>query len=234
MSGSLLAVFFRLTTDRRSRRNRVRRTQVVRPGQEEESMAKLYYRYSTMGAGKSLDLLKVAYNYDERGMRALIFNSELDTRFGQECVASRAGLHKEAIPYSRDTDLFTLYARKRGETDGPVHCLLVDEAQFLTRAQVINLVDIVNREGIPVICYGLRTDFMGELFEGSAVLFAWADTVEELKTVCWCGRKATMNARIVDGRITRQGEQVQVGANDCYIGLCREHYLSGDLERQKV
>jgi thymidine kinase len=186
-----------------------------------------------MGAGKTLDLLKVAYNYDERGMCALIFNSELDTRFGEERVASRAGLHKEAVSYGTDTDLCELFTRKRRDLGLPVHCLLVDEAQFLTRAQVMNLVEIVNGEKIPVICYGLRTDFMGELFGGSAALFAWADTVEELKTVCWCGRKATMNARIVNGEIARQGEQVQVGANECYIGLCREHYLSGELDRHR-
>jgi thymidine kinase len=194
-------------------------------------MAKLYYRYSTMGAGKSLDLLKVAYNYDERGMRALIFNSEFDTRFGRERVASRAGIHKEAIPFSGDTDFDALFVRKRGELGQPVHCLLVDEAQFLSRAQVLQLVQIANRENIPVICYGLRTDFMGELFEGSAALFAWADSVEELKTVCWCGRKATMNARLADGKMVRQGEQVQIGANESYIALCREHYLSGELDR---
>jgi len=192
-------------------------------------MAKLYYRYSTMGAGKSLDLLKVAYNYDERGMRTLIFNSELDTRFGQERVASRAGIHKEAIPYGADTDLGALFAEKSGGL--PVHCILVDEAQFLRSAQVMQLVHIVNREGIPVICYGLRTDFMGALFEGSAALFAWADSIEELKTVCWCGRKATMNARIADGHVVREGAQVQVGANESYIALCREHYLSGEPDR---
>ncbi|HPN83169.1 MAG TPA: thymidine kinase, partial [Spirochaetota bacterium] len=112
-----------------------------------------------------------------------------------------------------------------------VHCLLVDEAQFLTKTQVEDIVHIVNDEKIPVICYGLRTDFMGQLFEGSTWLLAWADAIEELKTVCWCGRKATMNARIVDGRIVRQGEQVQIGGNESYIALCREHYLSGELER---
>jgi thymidine kinase len=199
----------------------------VYPG---DGMAKLYYRYSTMGAGKSLDLLKVAYNYDERGMRTLIFNSELDTRFGQERVASRAGIYKEAIPYGRDTDFETLYHERLRELGLPVHCLLVDEAQFLSGAQVMQLVRIVNREGIPIICYGLRTDFLGGLFEGSATLFAWADTIEELKTVCWCGRKATMNARVLDGRIVHEGAQVQVGANESYIALCREHYLSGELD----
>ncbi|HOG64359.1 MAG TPA: thymidine kinase [Spirochaetota bacterium] len=194
-------------------------------------MAKLYFRYSAMGAGKSLDLLKVAYNYDERGMKALIFNSELDTRFGRECVASRAGIHKNAIPYGVSSDFRKLYRETREALGAAVHCLLVDEAQFLTKTQVEDIVHIVNDEKIPVICYGLRTDFMGQLFEGSTWLLAWADAIEELKTVCWCGRKATMNARIVDGRIVRQGEQVQIGGNESYIALCREHYLSGELER---
>lgn len=194
-------------------------------------MAKLYFRYSAMGAGKSLDLLKVAYNYEERGMKALIFNSELDTRFGRECVASRAGIHKTAIPYGRGCDFLALYRQARAESGQTVHCLLVDEAQFLTKKQVEDIIHIVNDDRIPVICYGLRTDFMGQLFEGSTWLLAWADSIEELKTVCWCGRKATMNARIVDGRIVRQGEQVQIGGNESYLALCREHYLSGELER---
>ncbi len=195
-------------------------------------MAKLYFRYSAMGAGKSLDLLKVAYNYEERGMKALIFNSELDTRFGRECVASRAGIHKNAIPYGMTSDFLALYRQTRAGTGGDIHCLLVDEAQFLTKKQVEDIVHIVNDERIPVICYGLRTDFMGQLFEGSTWLLAWADSIEELKTVCWCGRKATMNARVVDGRIVRQGEQVQIGGNESYLALCREHYLSGELERE--
>lgn len=193
-------------------------------------MAKLYFRYSAMGAGKSLDLLKVAYNYEERGMTALIFNSEMDTRFGRECVASRAGIHKDAIAYARDTDFKGLYEKQIAAIGRKVDCLLVDEAQFLTKAQVMAIVAIVNDERIPVICYGLRTDFMGDLFEGSMWLLAWSDAIEELKTVCWCGRKATMNARVIDGRIVRQGEQVQIGGNESYVALCREHYLSGKLD----
>lgn len=191
-------------------------------------MAKLYFRYSAMGAGKSLDLLKVAYNYDERGMRTLLFNSELDTRFGKEYIASRTGIRKEALAFGDGLDFEAAVAADT-EQHGSCHCILVDEAQFLTKTQVDQLARITVERRIPVICYGLRTDFLGELFEGSRWLLAWADTIEELKTICWCGRKATMNARLVDGKVVHQGEQIQIGGNESYIALCRDHFLAGEV-----
>lgn len=189
-------------------------------------MAKLYFRYSAMGAGKSLDLLKVAYNYEERGMRTVLYNSELDTRFGKDFVASRTGIRMEAVPFGAAFD-FEAAVQQETAANGPCHCVLVDEAQFLSREQVAGLARLTVEQRIPVICYGLRTDFRGELFEGSKWLLAWADSIEELKTICWCGRKATMNARLVDGRVVHDGEQIQIGGNESYIALCRRHFLQG-------
>ncbi len=188
-------------------------------------MSKLYFRYSAMGAGKSLDLLKVAYNYEERGMSIVIYNSKLDTRFANGCVASRAGLQKDAALFDKDSDFLAMV------TDLPSkpHCVLVDESQFLTKEQVSQLCKLAHRNSVPVICYGLRTDFMGNLFEGSTWLLAWSDTIEELKTICWCGKKATQNARTLDGEIVRTGDQIQIGGNESYIALCWEHYLDGNI-----
>ena len=189
-------------------------------------MAKLYFRYSAMGAGKSLDLIKVAYNYQERGMKVVLFNSSLDDRFGRDSVVSRTGIKMESWSFDRNTDFIKAAAEHLGEE---VACMLVDEAQFLNREQVGQLLEIVDSYRIPVICYGLRTDFMGELFEGSQWLLAWADMIEELKTICWCGKKATMNARIVDGRVVRHGEQIQIGGNESYIALCGRHFREGKI-----
>lgn len=189
-------------------------------------MAKLYFRYSAMGAGKSLDLIKVAYNYQERGMRVVLFNSSLDDRFGKDSVVSRTGIKMESHSFNGKTDFA---AEARECLDEKVACMLVDEAQFLTREQVRSLLMIVDEYRIPVICYGLRTDFMGELFEGSKWLLAWADMIEELKTICWCGKKATMNARIVDGKVVHHGEQIQIGGNESYIALCGKHFREGNV-----
>ena len=189
-------------------------------------MAKLYFRYSAMGAGKSLDLIKVAYNYEERGMKVVLFNSVLDDRFGRDSVVSRTGIRMDSRGFNADTDFFKECA---GLADGAVACILVDEAQFLSKGQVEQLLEVVDTCNIPVICYGLRTDFMGELFAGSRWLLAWADAIEELKTICWCGRKATMNARIVDGQVVRHGEQIQIGGNESYIALCGRHFREGRI-----
>ena len=184
-------------------------------------MAKLYFRYGAMGSSKTANAIMVKYNYGERGKNALLIKPNIDTRDGETTIWSRCGLQDECVLM----DSLDLDAVKRGVYD----CLIVDEAQFLTRAQVELLCDIVDDYDVPVICYGLRADFSGNFFEGSQWLLAYADTIEEIKTICWCGRKATCNARL-DGKgsITKQGEQVVLGANDKYISLCRKHWKLGD------
>lgn len=192
-------------------------------------MAKLYFRYSAMGAGKSLDLLKVAYNYEERGMRVALYNSNLDTRFGRDSIASRTGIQKQANSFNAETNFLTHFRTNFFDRDIRVSCVLLDEAQFLSKTQVTQLRDLVQQFDTPVICYGLRTDFRGDLFEGSQWLLAWADEIEELKTICWCGKKATMNARVVNGRVAKEGDQIQIGGNESYIALCQKHYLDGKV-----
>ncbi|MBF0104287.1 MAG: thymidine kinase [Deltaproteobacteria bacterium] len=190
-------------------------------------MSKLFFRYSAMGAGKSLDLIKVAYNYEERGMKVVLFNSSLDTRYATGAIASRTGIEKKAIPFTNTTDFLELYKTDFHEKYISISCILVDEAQFLNKLQVEQLRKIVNLYQVPVICYGLRTDFKANLFEGSMWLLAWADNIEELKTICWCGRKATMNARLINGEVVKEGEQIQIGGNESYVALCQRHFSEG-------
>ncbi|MFM8573980.1 MAG: thymidine kinase [Pirellula sp.] len=193
-------------------------------------MAKLYFYYSTMNAGKSTILLQSSYNYRERGMRTLVFGPEIDDRFGKGRVSSRIGLSADAIAFKATDNLYRI-AEKEHATSS-VHCVLVDEAQFLTKAQVRQLGDIADRLSIPVLAYGLRTDFQGNLFEGSQYLLAWADSLQEIKTICHCGRKATMVLRIdSQGRPVRDGEQIQIGGNDRYVTVCRQHFYEGLIER---
>jgi len=192
-------------------------------------MAKFFFRYSAMGAGKSLDLLKVAYNYEERGMKVLMFNSQLDTRFDKNSIASRTGISKKASSFSETTDFYAYIHENFFNQDIKINCVLVDEAQFLKKPQVKQLRDIVNELNIPVICYGLRTDFQANLFEGSQWLLAWADIIEELKTICWCGSKATMNARVVNGKVEKEGKQIMIGGNEAYIALCQKHFIRGQI-----
>ena len=182
-------------------------------------MAKLYFRYGAMGSSKTANAVMVQYNYRERGREVLMLKPKLENRDGADIVRSRCGLEAQC-QFVEDLDSIPL--------DG-ISCVIVDEAHFLTAAQVRRLVDIVDERDIPVICYGLRTDFRGELFEGSRELLCWADTIEEIKTICWCGRKATFNARVHDGRIVREGEQILLGGNSTYISLCRKHWKSGEL-----
>lgn len=184
-------------------------------------MAKLYFRYGAMGSSKTANAIMVKYNYWERGKNALLLKPSIDVRDGKNRIWSRSGL-EDVCTVMDDLDLEKV---KNGEYD----CLIVDEAQFLSKAQVELLVRIVDEYDTPVICYGLKTDFQGNFFEGSHWLLARADAIEEVKTICWCGRKATMNARL-DGKggITRVGEQVVLGANDKYMGLCRLHWYAGD------
>lgn len=183
-------------------------------------MAKLYFRYGAMGSSKTANAVMVQYNYQERGQKALMLKPQLDNRDGERVVGSRAGLHAPCS-FVEEMDALPL-----SEYD----CLIVDEAQFLTKAQVEALVRVVDEMGIPVICYGLRSDFQGNLFEGSQWLLAWADTIEEVKTVCWCGKKATCNARILDGKVIKDGAQVMLGGNESYVSLCRKHWTEGRLK----
>ncbi|MDO8542525.1 MAG: thymidine kinase [Opitutaceae bacterium] len=186
-------------------------------------MAKVYFYYAAMNAGKSTVLLQASYNYRERGMRPLLFTPSIDTRYGTGRIESRIGLRSGAISLAPGDNLLT---RVRGEhTDKPVACVLIDEAQFLTAEQVWQAAEIADTLDIPVLCYGLRTDFRGKLFTGSATLLAIADDLSELKTICHCGRKATMNLRVDKaGRAVREGAQIEVGGNDRYVAMCRRHF----------
>ena len=185
-------------------------------------MAKLYFYYSAMNAGKTTTLLQSNYNYQERGMTTLVLKPRLDDRYGTH-VRSRIGLEAQAVEFDDTHDLLDIVAQHLNEQ--PLHCVLVDEAQFMTRAHVEQLSDVVDRHAIPVLAYGLRTDFQGELFPGSAHLLAWADELREIKTICHCGRKATMVARLdAHGKALRRGAQVQIGGNERYVSMCRKHY----------
>jgi thymidine kinase len=180
-----------------------------------------------MNAGKSTILLQSSYNYNERGMETLLYIPQIDTRFGRNKIASRIGLEAEAIPFGDDFDLFR-HASAALAANNNIKCVLVDEAQFINKKQVQQLAQITDDLNIPVLAYGLRTDFMGEPFEGSKYLLALADQLIEVKTICHCGKKATMNLRITgDGKAVREGEQVEIGGNDRYIAVCRRHYREG-------
>ncbi len=187
-------------------------------------MAKLYFYYSAMNAGKTTTLLQSAHNYRERGMRVAILTPALDHRAGSGTVASRIGLSAQAVGFGPDDDL---EARVRADiaTHGPLNCVLVDEAQFLSRSQVWQLSEVVDALRIPVLCYGLRTDFRGELFEGSRYLLAWADELTEIKTICHTGKKATMTVRVDEaGRAVQDGPQVEIGGNERYVSVSRAEF----------
>lgn len=187
-------------------------------------MAKLYFYYASMNAGKSTTLLQADFNYRERGMRTLLFTAGIHDRGGQGMIDSRLGIKQAAIPFDEATDL-----RLTAEAEhfkSPLACILVDESQFLSQGQVRQLAHLADEVGIPVLCYGLRTDFQGALFPGSAELLALADALIEIKSVCECGRKATMNLRVDDsGSVVREGAQREVGGNERYIALCRRHFM---------
>lgn len=183
-------------------------------------MAKLYFYYSAMNAGKSTTLLQASYNYQERGMQTLLFAPRIDQRFGNTIIYSRIGLKQEAVPFDTELNFFE-YVEERKNTMPNLKCILVDEAHFLNKKQVLELSDIATSLGIPVLCYGLRSDFLGEPFEGSRYLLAWAEEMIEIKTICQCGRKGTMNMRIdSQGNPVTQGAQVQIGGNESYVSLC--------------
>jgi thymidine kinase len=186
-------------------------------------MAKVYFYYSAMNAGKSTVLLQSSYNYRERGMRTLLFTPSIDTRYGTGRIESRIGLRSGAISLGVGDNIFNRI--KSEHTGQTVACVLVDEAQFLTPEQVWQLSDAADTLNIPVLCYGLRTDFQGKLFPGSAALLGIADDLTELKTICHCGRKATMNLRVdANGRGVKEGAQVEIGGNARYVAMCRRHF----------
>ncbi len=185
-------------------------------------MAKLYFRYGAMGSSKTANLLMVDYNYAERDQKALVLKPRIDDRDGNQTVKSRMGINKECL-FVED------FVRMSDEAIKAYDCILVDEAQFVSKADVEFFTYVVDELNIPVICYGLRTDFQRNLFEGSMWLLAWADTVEEIKTICWCGRKAICNARLDEnGQIIRSGEQVVMGGTGKYVALCRKHHKTGE------
>ena len=187
-------------------------------------MAKLYFYHSAMNAGKTTTLLQSAYNYRERGMRALILTPRLDHRGGSGTVSSRIGLQSGGIAFDRDQDLLAVVQADIA-AHGPLHCVLVDEAQFLSKPQVWQLSEVVDALRVPVLCYGLRTDFRGELFEGSQYLLAWADEITEIKTICHSGKKATMTVRVDEhGRAVQDGPQVEIGGNERYVSVSRAEF----------
>lgn len=193
-------------------------------------MAKLYFYYASMNAGKSTNLLQADFNYRERGMATMLFTAAVDDRYAPGTISSRIGLSAPATTFSPDTDIAALVAARHGE--GRVACVLLDEAQFLTAAQVDQLAWIADTLGVPVLAYGLRTDFRGALFEGSARLLALADALIEIKSVCECGRKATMNLRVDgQGRAVTAGHQTEIGGNDRYVALCRRHFTEASTPR---
>jgi thymidine kinase len=186
-------------------------------------MAKLYFYYSSMNAGKSTNLLQSSYNYKERGMNTLVLAPQLDDRYGAGRVTSRIGIESEATTFGTDANLLKVVEEARA--DQPLHCVLIDEAQFLTRDQVFQLSEVTDELNIPVLAYGLRTDFQGEPFEGSKYLLSWADNLKELKAICHCGTKATMVLRMdEDGNAVTEGSQVEIGGNDRYVSMCRRHF----------
>lgn len=190
---------------------------------EAVALAKLYYRYGAMGSSKTANAIMVRHNYLERGQRVLMLKPRVDSRDGASIIASRSGL---SCACEFIEDLANFRARD-------YDCVIVDEAQFLSKAQVEALVRIVDEDNVPVIAYGLRCDFQGKFFEGSEWLMAWADTIEEVKTICWCGKKALCNARVLNGQVVKTGDQIVLGGSESYVSLCRKHWTSGTLGETK-
>jgi thymidine kinase len=189
-------------------------------------MAKLYFYYSSMNAGKSTALLQSSYNYKERGMNTLVMAPLLDDRYGGGKVTSRIGIETNATTFRPDENLYSIVEEQHSTS--PLHCILIDEAQFLTRDQVFQLSDVTDILNIPVLAYGLRTDFQGEPFPGSKYLLAWSDNLKELKAICHCGGKATMVLRLdANGDAVTEGSQVEIGGNDRYVSMCRKHFKEG-------
>ena len=189
-------------------------------------MAQLFFKYGAMNSGKSIEILKVAHNYEEQNKPVILMTSGLDTRAGVGQVASRIGIEKDAIPIFSETDLLDVVANIPYKP----YCVLIDEAQFLTKAHVLSLTKIVDQLKIPVMAFGLKNDFRNELFEGSKHLLLLADKIDEIKTICqYCSKKATMVLRTQDGKPTYEGEQIQIGGNETYIPVCRKHYFHPEI-----
>ena len=195
-------------------------------------MAKLYFNYSSMNAGKSTMLLQANHNYQERGMSTIIYTSSVDDRYGKKEIVSRIGLKAESNIFSSDTNIYKEVINFN--KDKKVDCVLIDEAQFLSKDQVAQLGQIVDNLDIPVLTFGIRTDFKGNLFEGSEYLLAWADNLKEIKTVCHCGRKATMVLRLdKNGNVIEEGDQIEVGGNEKYVSICRKHFYEKNIGKSK-
>ncbi len=198
-------------------------------------MAKLYFYYSAMNAGKSTVLLQSSYNYKERGMCTLLYTPSIDNRYKEGEIHSRIGLKANAERFDKNQDLFLAVEQQLNASSVKIDCVLVDEAQFLTKEQVKQLTNITDKLNIPVIAYGLRTDYMGEPFEGALYLLSWAEEITEIKTICHCGRKAIMNMRIdQDGKKIDFGSQVHIGGNESYVSTCRLHFKQGDSGQQNL
>lgn len=192
-----------------------------------ERMAQLYFRYGAMNSGKSIEVMKVAYNYEEQNKAVRIFTSGVDNRDGVGIVASRTGMRREATPIEESTDIFEMIR----SAEEKIWCVLIDEAQFLGKEHVIQLTRIADELDIPVMAFGLKNDFMNNLFEGSKYLLLYAEKIEEIKTICWyCGKKAIMNLRLSDGKPVYEGEQIQIGGNESYYPVCRYHYHHPAIE----
>ncbi|MFV0557595.1 MAG: thymidine kinase [Enterococcus sp.] len=192
-------------------------------------MAQLYFKFGAMNSGKTIEILKVAHNYEEQDKPVVIMTSSVDTRSGVGNVASRIGLEREALPIFSETDVYETIAQL---ADKP-YCVLIDEAQFLKKKHVLGLTKIVDQLDIPVMAFGLKNDFRNELFEGSQYLLLYADKIEEMKTICWfCHKKATMNLHYIDGQPVYEGDQVQIGGNESYYPVCRRHYFHPAMKRK--
>jgi thymidine kinase len=191
-------------------------------------MAKLHFYYSAMNAGKTTTLLQSSYNYREKGMNTILFTPSIDDRYAVGTITSRIGLSSKAHPFDQKFNFYEFLVEQLNDPSFKVHCVLIDEAQFLTKAQVYQLTDITVHLNLPVLTYGLRSDFLGEPFEGSKYLLTIAEDIKEIKTICHCGRKATMNARVDEaGNMVTQGKQIEIGGNDRYIALCQRHFKLG-------
>lgn len=196
-------------------------------------MASLYFKYAAMNSGKTTQLLQAHYNYKERGMNPLALTARLDDRYGAGKITARIGLDLKADTFGTETDIFDLIQQKHSQKN--IDVIFIDEAQFMTEEQVYQCARVVDDLNIPVLCYGLKTDFMGKLFKGSETLLRLADNLEEIKTICWCGQKATQTARITEqGEMIRDGAQVAIGGNDMYTALCRKHFISGQANAEQA
>lgn len=193
-------------------------------------MAQLFFKYGAMNSGKSIDVLKVAHNYEEQGKPVVLLTSGVDTRSGRGTIASRIGLERKVHPIMKDNNVYE-YVKN---IDQRIYCVLIDEAQFLSKEHVLQLTQIVDELNIPVMTFGLKNDFRNELFEGSKYLLIYADKIEEMKTICWfCPHKATMNLRMLDGHPVYEGKQVQIGGNESYYPVCRKHYFHPLLNKKQ-